>query len=91
MTAQNQLRVAVQGRTCATRSTRIEKVSGHVEGVVEANVNLASPTRALPTELPEPEIEVTWQGGLIRIRHAHEASQVEQAVASAGFVFVGAV
>jgi Cu+-exporting ATPase len=37
-----QLNIPIEGMTCATCSTRIERVVGHVDGVAEARVNLAS-------------------------------------------------
>ncbi len=42
MTAPQQLRLPIEGMTCATCSARIEKVVGRLDGVSEVNVNLAS-------------------------------------------------
>lgn len=50
---------------------------------------VTSLTRALESALPEANIEVELEGGLVRIEGAHDASKVEQAVDAAGYNFVG--
>ena len=47
MTVLRELRLPIQGMTCATCSTRIEKVVGRLPGVGEAKVNLASEQAAV--------------------------------------------
>ena len=42
MTAPRQLQAPGDGKTCASRSARIEQVPCRVEGVMEASVNLVS-------------------------------------------------
>jgi len=50
---------------------------------------VASLTRSLRGALPEVELEVTLEGGRVRIDGVHDQAKVEQAVAAAGFEFVG--
>ena len=50
---------------------------------------VASLTRALKTALPEVEVEVTLEGGRVRIDGAHDPARVQQAVADAGYTYVG--
>lgn len=50
---------------------------------------VASLTRSLKSALPGVELEVTLEGGRVRIDGAHDQAKVEQAVAAAGFDFVG--
>jgi copper chaperone len=50
---------------------------------------VASLTRALQHALPGLGIEVTLEGGLVRVQGSHDAAKVEQAVSAAGFTFVG--
>jgi copper chaperone len=42
-------------------------------------------TRALEQALPDAEVEVQLEGGLVRIRGTHALSDVSQAVEDAGF------
>ena len=49
----------------------------------------ASLTRALRAALPGRQIEVTLEGGIVRIDGPHDAAKVEQAVNDAGFTYVG--
>ena len=50
---------------------------------------VASLTRALQSALPGLQIDVTLDGGLVRIDGAHDVAKVEQAAAAAGFAYVG--
>ena len=50
---------------------------------------VASLTRALKSELPGLGVEVTLEGGAVRIDGAHDAARVERAVAEAGFAYIG--
>ncbi len=52
---------------------------------------VASMTRALKHVLPDQEVEVTLEGGLVRVEGDHDPGQVEQAADSAGFTYVGPV
>ena len=52
---------------------------------------VASMTRALKNVLPNQEIEVTLQGGLVRVDGDHDPKKVEQAADDAGFTYVGPV
>ena len=49
----------------------------------------AALTRALQAVLPGLQIQVTLEGGLVRIEGPHDATKVEQAVSDAGFTYVG--
>ena len=52
---------------------------------------VASMTRALKNVLPDQEIEVTLQGGLVRVAGDHDSKKVAQAADAAGFTYVGPV
>jgi copper chaperone len=60
----------------------------HVKGMTCGGC-VASLTRALKRALPSLEIEVELERGVVRIEGAHDAARVEQAVAAAGFDYVG--
>jgi copper chaperone len=50
---------------------------------------VASLTRALRAALPGRHVEVTLEGGLVRVEEPHDAGTIEQAVDAAGFTYVG--
>jgi copper chaperone len=50
---------------------------------------VASLTRALQNALPGLQIEVTLDGGLVRVHGTHDVAKVQQPVSAAGFTLVG--
>ena len=50
---------------------------------------VASLTRALQGALPGRHVEVTLEGGFVRVEAPHDAAAVAQAVGAAGFTYVG--
>ena len=46
-------------------------------------------TAALETSLPDAQIDVQLEGGLVRVVGEHDGYLIEQAVGDAGFEFAG--